>query len=240
MQMIVSTARELASALSSAHAKGITHRDLKPENIMRTPEGRIKVLDFGLAHIETMPGGTAVAADGADARRHHRDARLHVARADRRTHGRARRRRVCVRRAAVRMDLGPPPVPGRIGAGHARSRARQHAGAAVEPRAGAEVAVGRRRTMPAETGERALQLGGGASAGVRSSGDRRAACAAQQHLVAYPSGRCDRALHMATAHAWQIKEWLREPTSLWVFVVTGHCGHRSAASSAGISSSPTS
>src|SRR4029453_17787111 len=59
IQTIVSTARELASALASAHAKGITHRDLKPENIMRTPDGRIKVLDFGLAHIETMPGGTA-------------------------------------------------------------------------------------------------------------------------------------------------------------------------------------
>ena len=58
-QTIVATARELASALASAHAKGITHRDLKPENVMRTPEGRIKVLDFGLARIETMPGGIA-------------------------------------------------------------------------------------------------------------------------------------------------------------------------------------
>jgi serine/threonine protein kinase len=56
---IVSTARELASALASAHAKGITHRDLKPENVMRTRDGRIKVLDFGLARVEPGPGGFA-------------------------------------------------------------------------------------------------------------------------------------------------------------------------------------
>jgi len=49
LEQIVEIASALGDALASAHEKGIVHRDLKPANVMVSTEGRVKVLDFGLA-----------------------------------------------------------------------------------------------------------------------------------------------------------------------------------------------
>ncbi|MFO0755076.1 MAG: serine/threonine-protein kinase [Byssovorax sp.] len=62
---VLKAADAILDVLASAHDKGVIHRDLKPENLFLTRDGRLKVLDFGLARLQELSGDARLTAEGA-------------------------------------------------------------------------------------------------------------------------------------------------------------------------------
>ena len=113
----IAIAKQIAEALEEAHERGIIHRDLKPANVKITPDGRVKVLDFGLAkamdsithNLETTSAhelNSPTVAHRHPSRCDPRDGGVHVAGAGTWQSGRQARGHLGLRRRVVRRCHG--------------------------------------------------------------------------------------------------------------------------------------
>ncbi len=221
--MILGTARDLASALGGAHEKGVIHRDLKPENVMRLGDGRVKILDFGLARIsdEALPAATieASAAGGL--------AGTPAYMAPEQIEGRAVTTATDVFAYGVLMyewSTGVHPfraaTPLALVARIVESTPERLAGRADVPKLVGEVVDRCLRKLPAERFASAADL---VAALNRPAEALEAAAVSANGTIWWRIHQLTAmTLYViATARAWQIKEWLHTPVSLWAFILMG-------------------
>ncbi len=59
LDLLIDTGIQVARGLAAAHAAGVIHRDLKPDNVIRSIQGEVKILDFGIAHLDAPGTGSS-------------------------------------------------------------------------------------------------------------------------------------------------------------------------------------